>query len=67
MYVLGEVHDRIGPLMIGKPEQDSHFVISTRIEDQLRKSARTQHRLLAIGIPLAALAGIALIVFGAIN
>ncbi|MDA3630141.1 E3 ubiquitin ligase family protein [Saccharopolyspora sp. WRP15-2] len=67
LYVLGEVHDRIGPLVIGKPEQDGHFVISTRTEDQLRKSARTQHRLLAVGIPLAALAGIALIVLGAIG
>src|SRR5699024_8852375 len=36
LYVLGEVHDRFGPLVMGQPVQDGHFIISTRSEQQLR-------------------------------
>lgn len=64
LYVLGEVHDKIGPLVIGKPEQKGFFIISTRSEQEVRDSRRTQHRLLAFGIPAAALAGIVCIVLG---
>ncbi|MFB9570480.1 E3 ubiquitin ligase family protein [Saccharopolyspora hordei] len=67
LYVLGEVHDKIGPLVIGKPEQGGHFIISTRSEEEVRASTRTQHRALAIGIPIAAVAGLVLVVVGAIS
>ncbi|MEU6270183.1 E3 ubiquitin ligase family protein [Saccharopolyspora shandongensis] len=64
LYILGEVHDKIGPLVIGKPERDGHFIVSTRTEQEVRDSRRTQHRWLAIGVPVAALAGIVLVVLG---
>jgi hypothetical protein len=39
LYILGEVHDTIGPLVIGKPEQQGHFIIAGRTEDELRPLA----------------------------
>ncbi|WP_216210360.1 E3 ubiquitin ligase family protein [Amycolatopsis aidingensis] len=62
LYVLGEVHDRIGPLVIGKPQGGGHFIISTRTEDELREDRVTRHRFLAVGVIIATLAGLALIV-----
>ncbi|MCI2421168.1 E3 ubiquitin ligase family protein [Saccharopolyspora sp. K220] len=64
LYVLGEVHDKIGPLVIGKPERDGHFIISTRTEQELRDSRRTQHQWLAFGVPAAALVGLVLVILG---
>jgi E3 Ubiquitin ligase len=64
LYILGEVHDRIGPLVIGKPEGQGHFLISTRTEDELRASRITRHKLLAAGVIVGALAGVALVVAG---
>lgn len=50
LYILGEVHDRIGPLVIGKPAQGGHFIISTRTEEELRESRVKRHKLLAITV-----------------
>lgn len=66
LYVLGEVHDRIGPLVIGKPEQGGHFIISTRTEEQLRAHRTRLHRWLSIGIAVGAPAGLVLVVLGAV-
>ncbi|GAB3502991.1 E3 ubiquitin ligase family protein [Amycolatopsis cihanbeyliensis] len=62
LYVLGEVHDRIGPLVIAKPEGEGHFIVSTRTEEELRDDRVTRHRFLAVGVIVATLAGLALIV-----
>ncbi|WP_344683950.1 E3 ubiquitin ligase family protein [Saccharopolyspora taberi] len=66
LYILGEVHDKIGPLVIGKPERDGHFIISTRTEDELRKHRTQLHRWLSVGVLVAAPVGLVLIVLGAI-
>ena len=58
LYILGEVHDKIGPLVIAKP-QEGPFIISNRTEDELRASATKQHNLFRIGV----LAAFALAVF----
>lgn len=62
LYILGEVHDKIGPLVIAKPENGGHFIISTRTEQELRDQKRTQHKLLAVGVIVGTLAGLGLIV-----
>ena len=64
LYVLGEVHDRTGALVIGPPaDRRQHFVVSTRSEEELTGSTRRQQRLLsrvgagsgAVGLVLLAL------------
>lgn len=67
LYILGEVHDKIGPLVIGEPEQDGHFIVSTRSEAEVRKSRAQLHTLLSIGVIVAVLGGIGLIVAGLIT
>lgn len=67
LYILGEVHDRIGPLVIGKPEQDGHFIISTRSEAEIRRDRRRTHRLLSIGVLIAAPLGLVLLIAGVIT
>ena len=62
LYVLGEVHDKIGPLVIGKPEGDGYFIVSTRTEQELRKSRRGRHTLLAFGVPAVAVLGLVVLV-----
>lgn len=64
LYILGEVHDKIGPLVIGKPSEDGHFIISTRSESELRKSRETQHKLLALGTVAGVVIGLGLLVAG---
>jgi hypothetical protein len=64
MYILGEVHDKIGPLVIARPENDGHYIISTRTEDELRKSRVQRHKLLAVGVIAAFAIGLALTIFG---
>lgn len=41
LYVLGEVRGKIGPLVIGKPEDDGHFLLSTGSEQELRDQRGT--------------------------
>jgi hypothetical protein len=67
LYVLGEVHDRIGPLVIGKPGQPGHFIIAARTEDELRAARTQKHKYLAIGVIAAFVLGLALITFGALR
>lgn len=66
LYVLGEVHDKIGPLVIGKPEGEGHFIISTRSEQELREQRGTQHKWLSVGVLVAAPAGLVFTVLGAL-
>lgn len=65
MYVLGEVDDRDGPLVI-RPPRDSAvpFVLSTRTEEELTDSARGGQRIWAWIAAGAAVVGVALIVLG---
>lgn len=62
LYILGEVHDKSGPLVISKPENGGHFIISARSERELRTSREKRHKFLAIGVIAAVLIGIGLIV-----
>ncbi|MCA1278322.1 E3 ubiquitin ligase family protein [Saccharopolyspora sp. 7B] len=63
LYALGEVHDAIGPLVLGKPQEKGHFIIAAKTEQQLREERTKRHRLLAIGVPVAFVAGAALTIF----
>lgn len=62
LYILGEVHDKSGPLVISKPEDSGHFIISTRTEQELRASREKRHKILAVVVIAAVLIGIGLIV-----
>lgn len=64
MYILGEVHDKIGPLVIARPEQGGHYIISTRTEDELRRSRVQRHKLLAVGVIAAFALGLVLTIVG---
>lgn len=64
LYVLGEVNDRAGSLMIGKPDDGGHFIISTRSEQEIREHRRKRHRALSFAVPAAALGGLLLIGLG---
>nr|WP_158881607.1 E3 ubiquitin ligase family protein [Amycolatopsis anabasis] len=67
LYILGEVHDKIGPLVIGKPEEKGHFIISGRTEDELRRDRTRRHQFLAAGVLVAFVAGLALTVTGIVR
>ena len=65
LYVLGEVHDRTGALVVGPPaDRKQHFVVSTRSEEELTEDTRRHQRLMsrigagagALGVVLLALA-----------
>jgi hypothetical protein len=65
LYVLGEVHDRTGELVVGPPaDRAQHFVVSTRSEEELTDATRRHQRLMArigagagtLGVVLLALA-----------
>lgn len=63
LYILGEVHDRIGPLVIGKPESSSDpFIVSTRSEQELRDDAAGSQRWFAWGGSALAVLGAVLVV-----
>jgi hypothetical protein len=62
LYVLGEVHDIIGPLVIAKPQQKGHFIIAAKSEEELRAGRTQRHRLLAVGVLVAFVVGVALTV-----
>lgn len=65
LYILGEVHDRIGPLVIGKPESSSDpFIVSTRSEEELRAGTVGHQRWYAWGGSALAVLGIVLVVVG---
>jgi hypothetical protein len=67
LYILGEVHDKIGPLVISRPENGGHFIISTRTEDELRADRVRRHKFLAIGVVVAFAAGLGLMVVGIVR
>lgn len=64
LYILGEVHDKIGPLVVAKPENGGHFIISTRTEQELRASREKRHRYLSIGVIAAVVIGAGLVIGG---
>ncbi len=64
LYILGEVHDKFGPLVIGSPEDGGHYIISTRSEDELRSHRSQRHNMLRIGILVAAPLGLVLALAG---
>lgn len=63
LYVLGEVHDATGPLVIAPPADGSPFVLSTRPERQLIAADRSRQKLLAWGGAALAVAGPLVLVF----
>jgi hypothetical protein len=67
MYILGEAHDKIGPLMMSHPENGGHYIISTRTEDELRASRVKRHKLLAVGVIAAFVLGLAITIFGIVR
>jgi hypothetical protein len=66
LYILGEVHDKIGPLVIAKPPEGP-YIISTRTEDELRTSAIKQHNLFRIGVLALFAIGVVLTVVGIVK
>lgn len=64
LYVLGEVNDRTGSMVIGKPDDGGHFIVSTRSEQELREHRRKRHRTLSLAVPAAAAGGLLLIGLG---
>jgi putative transposase len=51
----------------GKPEQQRHFIIAGRAEDELRGARTQKHKLLAIGVIVAFVLGLELIILGALR
>jgi hypothetical protein len=67
LYVLGEVHDIVGPLVIAKPQEKGHFIIAAKTEEELRAGRTRRHQLLAVGVLVAFFAGVALTVVGIVR
>lgn len=67
LYILGEVHDIIGPLVIAKPQAEGHFLISAKTEQELRAARTRRHKLLSAGVIVAFVAGLALTVVGIVR
>jgi len=65
LYVLGEVSDRRGKLSIVKPsEKGKHFIVSTKSEEELVKSAENSATWQLYGGIASAVIGAILIVLG---
>lgn len=63
LYVLGEVSDRRGELSIIKPsEKGKPFIVSTKSEDELIKSAESSAKWSMIGAIVLAITGVAMII-----
>jgi len=59
LYILGEVNDRAGELMVSKPkEKDKPFIVSTKSEDELVHSAESSAKWQQIGAIVSAIAGV---------
>ncbi|MFC5996373.1 E3 ubiquitin ligase family protein [Pseudonocardia hispaniensis] len=68
MYVLGEVHDATGSLVIAPPADRKHpFVLSTRSEAQLTASGRTRQRWFAWGGAGLIVLGLVMVVAGLVG
>ena len=63
MYLLGEASDRSGRLVVGKPSSGP-YILSTRSEQELAHSFRTQRTVARIGVAVAGVAGLILLVIG---
>jgi hypothetical protein len=66
LYVLGEASDRTGTLVMGKPS-DGRLLISTRTEEEIAAASEKRARIAGIAGGIAAAAGVALIVAGAVS
>lgn len=66
LYVLGEAHDKIGPLVVAKPSNGS-FIISTRSEEELRADRGKKHQWLRVGVLAGAALGVVVTVAGALQ
>jgi E3 Ubiquitin ligase len=65
LYVIGEVSDTSGRVAFGKPEKGK-YIVSTRTEAELRKSAQTWAKVWAVACAFLFAAGLALTIAGAI-
>jgi hypothetical protein len=63
VYLLGEASDRSGRLVVGRPASGP-YVFSTRSEQELAHSFRTQRTVARIGVGVAGVAGLVLLVMG---
>jgi E3 Ubiquitin ligase len=66
LYVHGEADDKRGHLAFGKPN-GGPFLVSTKTEDDLRKDHRFGHRVFSVGSVVVGLAGVALVISGALG
>ena len=65
VYVLGEAVDSEGRLRVRKPEKKgASFIVSLKSEEQMAAGAQSSAKGLAIASVVAAVAGIAVLVFG---
>ncbi|GAA1900052.1 E3 ubiquitin ligase family protein [Streptomyces sodiiphilus] len=64
LYVLGEVSDAGGSLVIGEPEDGGHFIVSTRSEEELVRSGLRQSTGLRVAAACCAGLGVVLLVLG---
>lgn len=63
LYVLGEVNDRSGELMVSKPkEKDKPFIVSTKSEDDLIQTAESNAKWQKIASIVSAIAGVGCII-----
>jgi hypothetical protein len=63
VYILGEVADSGGTLQFQKPsEKDKKFIVSTKSEEELKRSIQGGMTAMLVGSVVSAIAGIALIV-----
>jgi E3 Ubiquitin ligase len=63
LYVIGEVSDKAGRIEFGKPEEGA-YLVSTRTEAELRKSAQTWAKVWAIATLVLFVAGVGLTIAG---
>lgn len=66
LFVHGEATDAQGTLVIGPPSDGGLYVVSTRSQEQLLKSARARERGFGIAGGVLAVAGLVLVVVGAL-
>lgn len=66
LYVQGEVADRTGELVFAKPRDKGTFFVSTRSEDEIVGEAERNAKLAGIGAIVAVVAGVVLLIAGAV-
>jgi len=66
-YVLGEVSDASGQLIVQKPAEKGRFIVSLKSEQELVKSASSSVQWTLYGAILCGIAGVVLVVIGLIR